>query len=97
MYYRNKDGTEHERKGIWNDIDLRGVVRHHFPADNRTEIEFWNAEGFFIGDRDQNDLPHGQATMNFHPNEEDKKKFTGLWHHGVKNGFGVLTWKNNDV
>lgn len=96
LYYRNQDGTEHERKGIWIDNDLRGEVKHYFPAKNRTEIEFWNAEGFFIGDRDQNDLPHGQATMNFHPNEEGKKKFTGLWQHGVKNGFGVLTWKKGD-
>ena len=88
---------KNDPKGIWIDNDLRGEVKHYFPAKNRTEIEFWNAEGFFIGDRDQNDLPHGQATMNFHPNEEGKKKFTGLWQHGVKNGFGVLTWKKGDL
>ena len=32
MYYRNKDGTEHERKGIWIDNDLRGEVIHTFPT-----------------------------------------------------------------
>ena len=31
MYYRNKDGTKHERKGIWIDNDLRGEVIHTFP------------------------------------------------------------------
>ena len=30
-------------------------------------------------------------------NEEGKKEFTGLWQHGVKNGFGVLTWKKGDL
>ncbi len=112
MYYKNRDGSSHERHGIWLDNDLRGEVRHYFlPSNhrggggaaageletNRTEIEFWNADGFYVGERDENDLPHGQGTMNFHQNEEDKKKFQGLWFHGVKNGFGVLTWKNGDM
>ena len=43
IYYKNKDGTEHERRGQWIDNDLRGQVIHQFPAENKTIIEFWSA------------------------------------------------------
>ena len=78
IYYKNKDGTEHERRGQWIDNDLRGQVIHHFPAENKTIIEFWSGEGFYIGERNQG-KPHGQGILKFHPNDEGKVKYNGTF------------------
>ena len=65
--------------------------------DNRTVIEFWSGEGFYIGQTDSKDKPHGQGTMNFHENIEKKVKYSGNWKHGIIDGFGTMQWKNKDV
>ena len=65
--------------------------------DNRTVIEFWSPEGFYVGQTDPKDLPNGQGTMNYHENEDNKIKYTGNWKHGVIDGYGALWWKNGDV
>ena len=96
IYYKNKDGTEHERRGQWIDNDLRGQVIHHFLAENRTIIEFWSGEGFYIGERNQG-KPHGQGILKFHPNDEGKVKYNGMWQKGLKHGFGTMSWKNGDL
>ena len=49
MYYINKDGSYHHREGDWIDNDLRGLVKHVYPAENRTVEEFWNYVGFYVG------------------------------------------------
>ena len=97
IYYRNKDGTEHERRGHWTDNDLRGHVLHYFPAENRTETEFWTGEGFYIGDKTKENVPHGQGVMKYHPNDEGKGKYDGMWQKGLKHGFGTMSWKNGDL
>ena len=96
IYYKNKDGTEHERRGQWIDNDLRGQVIHQFPAENKTIIEFWNGEGFYIGERNQG-KPHGQGILKYHPNDLGKVKYNGMWQKGLKHGFGTMSWKNGDL
>ena len=97
IIYNKPDGSSHWREGIWIDNDLRGKVQHYFSPDNRTIIEFWTSEGFYVGQTDGKDIPHGQGTMNFHENEDNKLKYAGNWKHGIKYGYGTFLWKNGDV
>lgn len=96
-YYVNRDGSHHQRVGNWLDNDLRGRVEHIFTTENRTEIEYWTPDGFHIGDRDTNNLPHGKGNMLYHDNEDDIVRYNGHFQHGLKHGFGALTWKNGDL
>lgn len=96
MYYTNPGVAEDFRKGAWVEDQLRGKVEHHLE-NGSVVIEFWNSDGFYVGNRDGNDRPHGQGTMTYHDRNEDGKAiYSGSWSHGKKHGIGDLTWTNGD-
>ena len=49
-----------------------------------------------MGERNQG-KPHGQGILKYHPNDEGKAKYNGMWQKGLKHGFGTMSWKNGDL
>ncbi len=52
---------------------------------------------FLVGDRNDQNIPHGKGKMMFHENEEGKMIYEGQWFKGRIQGFGTMTWKRGDV
>ncbi len=64
---------------------------------SRVKINTSSACVFLVGDRNDQNIPHGKGKMMFHENEEGKMVYEGQWFKGRIQGFGTMTWKRGDV